>query len=102
VRDVALLDLRGAWPTRAGASQAISSGPRNRARAWSREIYRAYPSVAGLVYPSAMAGASANIALYERAASSVPAHPILHVPLTHPGLDGALNRIADRFNYKLR
>src|ERR1700737_4620438 len=27
-REVSLLDLSGTWPTRAGASQAISSGPR--------------------------------------------------------------------------
>ena len=100
--DTTLLDLRGAWPTRAGASQAIASGRRNVAQAWSREIYAAYPSVHGLAYRSAMAGASTNIALYERAVNSLPSHPELHVPLGHPGLERALNRIADRFGYDLR
>jgi RES domain len=46
-RDVSLLDLMGLWPTRAGASMAISSGPRPRARRWSQAIYTAYPAVEG-------------------------------------------------------
>ncbi len=40
-RSMRLLDLTGDWPTRAGASQAISSGPRPRAQAWARAIYDA-------------------------------------------------------------
>jgi len=101
-RDTTLLDLRGAWPTRAGASQAIASGPRDVAQAWSREIYAAYPSVHGLLYRSAMAGSSTNIALYERAVAGLPRHPELHMPLSHPGVERALNGIADRFGYDLR
>jgi RES domain len=50
------LDLTGAWPTLAGASQAISSGRRDIARAWSRLIWGEYEDVDGLWYPSAMAG----------------------------------------------
>ena len=34
VRPIPLLDLTGFWPARAGASTAISSGPRVRAQAW--------------------------------------------------------------------
>ena len=101
-RDTTLLDLRRGWPTRAGASQAISSGPRDVSQAWSRAIYADYPSVHGLLYPSAMAGSSTNIALYERAVTAVPGHPALHVPFSHPGLERALSRIADRFGYALR
>jgi hypothetical protein len=100
--DAPTLDLRGAWSTRAGASRAIASGPRGRARAWSREMYAAYASVVGLTYASAMAGTSTNVALYERAAASIPAHPRLHIPLSHPGLESALNRIAQRFGYGMR
>jgi len=100
--DAPTLDLRGAWSTRAGASQAIASGPRGRAQAWSREIYAAYASVVGLTYPSAMAGTSTNVTLYERVAASMPAHPRLHIPLSHPGLESALNRIAERFGYGMR
>ena len=60
---VELLDLRGLWPTRAGASQAIATGRRSAAQAWSRAIHRAYPEVSGLLYRSAMAGGSLNVAL---------------------------------------
>lgn len=101
-RATTLLDLRGAWPTRAGASQALASGPRDVAQAWSRAIYAAYTSVEGLLFRSAMAGSSTNIALYERAVAGLPGHPALHVPLSHPGLARALGRIADRFGYDLR
>jgi hypothetical protein len=100
--DAPMLDLTGSWPTRAGASQAIASGRRDRAQAWSRQIHAAYPTVAGLVYPSAMAGASVNVAFYERAAGCLPSHPALNIPLSHPGLEAALNRVADRFGCGLR
>jgi hypothetical protein len=49
-----------------------------------------------------MSGGSANLALYERARGALPAHPLVNVPLAHPGLQAALSRIADRFGYGLR
>src|SRR6185437_14311005 len=55
VRALNLLDLTGLWPTRAGASTAITSGPpRFRAQAWARRIYEAYPSVEGIYYGLSM------------------------------------------------
>jgi hypothetical protein len=42
---------RGGWPTRAGASQAISSRRGDVARAWSRAICTAYPSIQALTHP---------------------------------------------------
>ena len=101
LRPIVLLDLRGAWPTRAGASQAISTGRRDVAQCWSRAIWRAMPGVDGLLYPSAMAGGEVNIALYERAEDAVPRQPALNLPLAHPGLLADLNRIAIRFGYGL-
>ncbi len=98
----ALLDLTRLWPTRAGASQAIGTGRRATAQAWSRAIYRAYPEVQGLLYRSAMAGGSLNVALYERARPAIPPQPTLHVPLTHPGLSLPLARAAARLGYELR
>ena len=99
---VALLDLTRLWPTRAGASQAIATGRRATAQAWSRAIYRAYPEVQGLLYRSAMAGGSLNVALYERARPAMPSQPTLHLPLTHPGLSLPLARAAARLGYQLR
>ena len=100
--DTPLLDLRGAWPTRAGASQAIATGPHRRAQAWSREFYAAYPTLVGVAYPSAMAGGLTNVALFERAIDHLAARPRLHMPLNHPGLEPALNRMAATVNYDLR
>lgn len=98
--DVVALDLRGVWPTKAGASQAISSGRRDIAQGWSREIFGAYANAQALVYPSAMAGGAAvNIAMYERARNAIPPRPTLHVPLAHPGLEANLNRIAAKYGY---
>jgi hypothetical protein len=97
-----LLDLTRLWPTRAGASQAIATGRRSAAQAWSRAIYRSYPSVAGVLYRSSMAGGSSNLALYERAIPAIPAKPAIHLPLTHPGLSLPLARAAARLGYGLR
>ena len=99
--DLALLDLGGDWPTRAGASQAIATGRRDRAREWSRAIYDDL-DVAGLHYPAALAGGGHSVALYEQAALALPSHPELHMPLDHPGLEIPLQHVARRYGYLLR
>ena len=98
-RDVSLLDLTGAWPTRAGASMAINSGRRDRARAWSLRVYEDYPAIEGLHYASSMDGNRAALALYERAEDALPARPSFHRALADPGLDRAVARAASLFNY---
>jgi RES domain len=98
-REVTLLDLGGGWPTRAGASQAINSGPRSRAREWSRSIFDQFPAVEGLRYPSSMLGGAVAVALYERAEDAIADRPILHVPLTHPGLQVPIQRLAFQLGY---
>lgn len=55
-RDLALLDLTGAFCTRIGACMAIASGSRKRARDWSQDLYEAYGTIDGLYYPSSMNG----------------------------------------------
>jgi hypothetical protein len=101
-RSIRLLDLTGDWPTRAGASQALASGPRPRAQAWARAIYETYPGLEGIWYPSSMHGGHPAIALFERAESAVPATPELDVPLSHPGLLADLTRAASLLGYLLR
>jgi len=96
-----LLDLTGSWPTRAGASMAVSSGPRPRAQRWSRAVYEAYPDIQGLYYPSSMHGNRPSIALYERAVSAVPSIPIFHRPLIDPALLPVLSRVAKDLGYSL-
>jgi hypothetical protein len=100
-RDLQLLDLTGAWPTRAGASMAINSGSRATARAWSRAIYAAYPNVEGLRYASSMNANQPAFALYERARSAPPTTAALDLPLATPALAAPLAAEAIRFGYAL-
>jgi hypothetical protein len=114
-RRVRLLDLRGSWPTYAGASQALASADEPAAtQAWARAIYETY-DVAGILYPSSMRGRPTdrrpaavhpdlfchNIALFERAANAIPAHPRLHLALDHPGLDDVIADVAEQYRYEL-
>ena len=67
-----LLDLTGSWPTRAGGSMAINSGPRSRAQRWACAIYQAYPAIHGILYPSSMDANRPALALFERAIARHP------------------------------
>lgn len=102
VRQVELLDLLdGTWATRAGASAAISTGPRSRARRWSRAIYRRYPGVDGLRYGSSMDRYRESIALYDRAEDALPAKPDLDLSLADRRLLHLLEAAARTFGYLL-
>lgn len=96
-----LLDLTGLWPTAAGASTNINSGPRERAQRWARAIYAAYPEVAGLWYGSSMHANTPCVALFERAEHALPSTPIVALPLADPLLEDDLRRIAHRLRYRL-
>ena len=98
-RDVTVLDLCGTWPTRAGASMAISSGQRARARRWSAAIYAAYPHIEGLWYPSSMYGNEPAVAFYERARAAVGGTLFFHLPLSARGLVRPLYRLAKEISY---
>lgn len=101
--DLPLLDLTGGWPTRAGASMQINSGPRPRARRWSRDAYEAYPEILGLYYPSSMYANQPAAALYERAKPLLPRSPSFHAPLSSPGLLPYLrSAVGAKLGYGLR
>lgn len=99
--DVVLLDLTGIWPTRAGASMAINSGPRSRSRLWSLAAYKAYPGVQGLYYASSMHANRPSLALYERARPALLPVPFFNRPLSDPALLGDLDWIAQSLDYDL-
>jgi RES domain len=99
---VTLLDLRGTFATKMGASTAIHSGPRSRARAWSRELYDAYPALQGLYYGSSMNGHAPAVALNERAQRAMPEQPQFHRALNDDMLVEVLQQIALRLSYGLR
>lgn len=99
---VTLLELRGTFATTMGASTAIHSGPRSRARAWARELYDAYPNLQGIHYGSSMNGHAPAVALNERAHPVMPRLPLFHRALNDDMLVDILRRIALRLSYGLR
>jgi hypothetical protein len=99
--DLELLDLTGTYPTRAGASMLIHCGSRPRARAWSRAFYAAYPSIQGLYYASCLHRHRPSLALYERGAAAIPAHPLFHRALADQALRLTLRNAAVTLNYLL-
>jgi hypothetical protein len=94
-----LLDLSGLWPTTAGASMAINSGPHNRARAWSRTIYSAYPEAQGLWYCSSMHANEPCVALYERGQPALPSVPVFQAALADLRLRPLIDHVANTLNY---
>jgi hypothetical protein len=99
---VTLLDIRGTFATKVGASTAMHSGPRSRARAWARELYEAYPDIQGLYYGSSMNGHAPAVALNERAQQAMPERPQFHRALNDDILLETLQHIALRLSYGLR
>ncbi len=86
---------------RAGASMVLSSGPRPRARRWSRAIYDAYPDLQGLYHPSSMHANQPMVSLWERAREALPAHPLFHRPLNDPALLVGVDRASVELGYDL-
>jgi hypothetical protein len=100
-RTVSLLDLTGLWPTRAGASQAIASGPRPHAQAWARVIADAWPDLDGVWYRSSMQGRGHCAALWAPATDALPHTPILSLPLAHPARWDPLAHACEQLGYRL-
>ncbi len=78
---------------------AINSGPRARAQHWACTIYLAYPDIEGLWYSSSMYGNEPAVALFERAATSLPATPFFDRPLNDPMLLPDIRGVARRIRY---
>lgn len=101
-RTLHLLDLSGLWPTRVGASQEISSGPKKVTQAWARAIRNELPDVDGLWYRSSMDGGEPAVCLWDPpAGSALPASPDILLALDHPGLDVPLARVCRELGYVL-
>jgi hypothetical protein len=99
-----LLDLTGEFATRLGASMAIHSGSRTRARGWARDLYGAFPEAQGILYSSSMHAGKPALALNERALESAlfPAHPEFHRALADDVLLDSLKHAAQALGYALR
>ncbi|MBK1788525.1 RES family NAD+ phosphorylase [Prauserella cavernicola] len=99
-RTLRLLDLSGLWPTRVGASQEISSGPKKITQAWARAVRAAFGDLDGVWYRSSMDSGSPAICLWDPpAGGALPVSPDVLLPLDHPGLDVPLSRVCQELNY---
>jgi RES domain len=99
-----VLDLTGDFATRMGASMAIHSGNRGRARGWARDLYEAFGDIQGIQYSSSMNGGAAAFALNEQA-QKVPlfgAHPLFHRALADDLMLDPLKHAAQALGYALR
>lgn len=103
-RPVRLLDLTGSYPTRIGASMAINSGSRVRAREWARRFYEAYEELDGVHYASSMHANEPAVVLNDRAETSacLPAHPRFNRALADDALLDVLKHAAATLGYALR
>jgi len=102
--ELKLLDLTGDFATRMGASMAIHSGSRGRARGWARDLYDAYPEIQGILYAASMHGGQHAIALNDRALQRplFPAHPLFHRALADDVMVDTLKHAARELGYALR
>jgi hypothetical protein len=104
VAPLLVLDLTSDFVTRMGASMAIHSGARVRAREWARDLYEAFESIQGIRYASSMNAGAAALALNERAAASqvFPSHPVFHRALGDNVMLDPLKHAALALGYALR
>jgi RES domain len=97
---LALADLRRLWPTRAGASQAVATGPRSRSRRWAIAIHEAFGGrIDGIVYRSSMYGGETAVTVWERGVGAFPATAVLDVTLDDPQLTVALINASRSIGY---
>jgi hypothetical protein len=101
-RPLKLLDLSGTYPTRVGASMAINTGSRVRARAWARCFHEAFDDLQGIYYASSMHANQGAIALNERALQAVAEHPRFNRALADDALLDVLKHAAAELGYGLR
>ena len=98
-----LLDLTGAFPTRAGASMGLMTGSRSVSRTWARAFHDSFPEIDGLYYPSSMHANRPAMVLNERArdAGVMPVQTGFHRSLGDPTILSILRNAAHALGYAL-
>ena len=101
---VRLLDITGTYPTRVGASMAINTGSRVRAREWAQRFYEAHDDLHGIFYCSSMHANQPAIALNDRAENiqALPSHPRFNRALADDAMLNVLKHAAAVLGYGIR
>ncbi len=98
--DLLLLNFDSHFPTRIGASMAINTGPRPKARRWAQQLYEAYPNAQGIYYPSSMYANKPSLALFERGKDVIPDQYEFNRRLSAKGLANTIAITASKIGYR--
>jgi len=101
VEQITLLDLSGDFATRVGASAAINTGSRSRARKWAQLLYDAYPECQGIQYLSSMNQGAVALAIFERAAPAMPFSNLNSRELRDRAYKSAVENAAANLGYEV-
>lgn len=99
-REIKVLDLVGLWPTRAGGSQAIASGPRSRSQRWARMIADTFDDLDGMIYRSSMHGGDEALVLWD-CPDALAGVADLDLGLHEPRMAQPLHRLGASIGYSV-
>jgi hypothetical protein len=97
--DTHLLDMDSAWLTQAGGNSAIAAGPRDRSRAWARQIHEKYPVLQGVVWKSSVYPPGRSMVLWNQKDGALAEESLLNRPLSL--LRSKLIPVARHLKYKI-
>lgn len=97
-RTLDLLDLRGEYPIKVGASHSLNGGTRTHCRAWSHAFRTALPSLDGFVY-AGMNSLNCFV-LFENTWDAFPKHPGFSRALFDPSIYERLAVATKNINYE--
>lgn len=99
-RDLSLLDLRGDWPLRNGASTTLPTGRKNVCRASAEAILDTWGHLDGILTRSAMDGHDTYV-LFPNARSSTPPTAFHARALAHPHVYVYVHQWASEIGYRI-
>lgn len=98
-RPLQLLDLRGDWPIRIGASHHINTGRKDHCRAWARALRQAWPRADGLISVGIDSGPV--ITLFAPARRTLGREPVFDRPLADGHIRDRVAAATEAIGYTL-
>lgn len=97
-RTLRLLDVRGDYPIRVGASHSLNGGAKDRCREWAAAFVTAFPDLDGLLY-SGMAGRDCAV-LYDPARDAFGDGPDFSRALEDPAIAERIANAVQEIGYQ--